>query len=124
MRRAIAIPIGIEKLSAAAPARTSTNKISSVAYATEDNASEEKTARADVRDSRSCRAWAVASGDPTNSFLTALLFTRAASGSSTLEAAAPGGQAFARPRGGARYRTGTESFGRSAPSVGAGSASG
>ena len=53
--------------------------LSSVAYATEESASDEKTARAEVRERRSCRACAVASGDPTNSFLTALIFTRAAS---------------------------------------------
>src|SRR4029434_8752842 len=62
--------------SAAVPARTRTSSTSSVAYATEDSASEEKTARADVFESRSCLACAVASGDPTNSFLTALIFTR------------------------------------------------
>jgi hypothetical protein len=50
-----------------------------VAYATEESASDEKTARAEVRERRSCRACAVASGDPTNSFLTAVIFSRAAS---------------------------------------------
>ena len=45
-----------------------------MAYATEESASDEKTASADVFESRSCRACAVASGDPTNSFFTALIF--------------------------------------------------
>src|SRR5260370_19565063 len=51
------------------------SRISSVAYATEESASEEKTASADVFESRSWRACAVARGLPTRSFLRALRFT-------------------------------------------------
>ena len=45
--------IGLERESAAVPARTRTRRISSVAYATDDSASEDSTARPVSRDNRS-----------------------------------------------------------------------
>src|SRR5215472_9422697 len=74
MRPAMANPIGIEKCNAVVPARTRMRRISSVAYATEDSASDEKTARAAVLESRSWRACAVARGLPTSTFLRGLSF--------------------------------------------------
>ena len=73
----MATPIGIEYWKATVPARTRMSRISSVAYATEESASEEKTASAEVLVSRSWRACAVARGLPTRSFLRALRFTGA-----------------------------------------------
>src|SRR2546430_2407805 len=69
IRAAIPIPIGSEKLSAAEPARTRTNRISSVAYATEERGSEANTASAVALPRRSCRCCAVGSGVPTKSRL-------------------------------------------------------
>src|SRR5215471_16998344 len=66
--------IGSVRWRAAVPASTSTSKISSVAYATEDRASEEKTASAIVLVSRSCRAWASDIGAPTSHRFTRLVF--------------------------------------------------
>ena len=54
--------IGVETFSAAGPAMTSTRRISSEAYATEERLSEAKMARPVTLDSRSCRACAVESG--------------------------------------------------------------
>ena len=65
----IANAIGMEKLMAAAPARTRMSSTSSVAYATDDIASEEKTASATVLRSRSCRACASGMGRPTRTRL-------------------------------------------------------
>ena len=62
---AIASAIGTVRWAAAVPARTRIRRISSVAYATDDIASEEKTASATVLESRSCRAWASGMGAPT-----------------------------------------------------------
>ena len=45
--------IGVARASALAPASTSTRRISSVAYATDDSGSEDRTARPVMRDSRS-----------------------------------------------------------------------
>src|SRR5436190_5196500 len=69
IRAAIPIPIGSEELSAAEPARTRTNRISSVAYATEESGSEANTASAVALPRRSCRCCAVGSGVPTKSRL-------------------------------------------------------
>src|SRR5262245_27363123 len=57
--------IGTVRCVAAAPASTRTRRISSVAYATEESASDEKTARATRLVSRSCRACARGIGGPT-----------------------------------------------------------
>ena len=54
----MAMPMGTESVRAAAPARIRTRRVSSVAYATEESASEEKTARPVALPSRSCLAWA------------------------------------------------------------------
>ena len=62
--RPMAPATGIVKLSAPAPASTRMRRISSVAYAEEDKASEEKTASAFVLESRSWIRSAVASGLP------------------------------------------------------------
>ena len=61
----MATAIPLDHVRAVAPARTKTRRISSVAYATDDRASEEKTARATGFERRSCGAWAVAFGSPT-----------------------------------------------------------
>jgi hypothetical protein len=50
---AISRPIGVEKDSAARPPTMSTRRISSVAYATDDRASDDNTARPVTRESRS-----------------------------------------------------------------------
>ncbi len=55
----------MEKLTAATPAVTKASKISSVAYAVDDMASEEKTGRAYFLGRRSCISSAVAIGLPT-----------------------------------------------------------
>src|SRR5215475_8565010 len=57
--------IGMARWKAAVPAATSTSKISSVAYATDDSASEEKIANAFVFVRRCCTCSAVRSGLPT-----------------------------------------------------------
>src|SRR6267143_4950660 len=62
--RTITPEIGMEYPSAAAPARLRTSRISSVAYATDDNASEENTASAIGMPSRSPRYRSVSSGVP------------------------------------------------------------
>src|SRR5712691_9464152 len=72
---AIATPMGMEYTRAAVPASTSMSRISSVAYPTEDSAYDEQTASAEDLESRSCRAWAVARGEPTKSFLRVPMFT-------------------------------------------------
>src|SRR5262249_46659504 len=74
MSTAMATPMGIEKCRAVVPARTRMSRISSVAYATEESASEEKTASADVFESRSWRARALGGGVPPQGFLRALRF--------------------------------------------------
>jgi hypothetical protein len=51
---AMTIPMGSMKLSAAAPPRANTSIISSVAYATEDSGSEEKTGSARTLGRRVC----------------------------------------------------------------------
>ena len=61
------MPIGSEYDSAAVPASTTTSRISSVAYAVDDSASEAKTASAVGLERRSCRDCAVGRGVPTNS---------------------------------------------------------
>jgi hypothetical protein len=61
----MASAIGSERESAAAPARTSTSKISSVAYAVDESASDEKTARAYLLGSFSSYRRSVRSGSPT-----------------------------------------------------------
>src|SRR5215467_7239118 len=66
--------MGSVRWRAAVPASTSTSRISSVAYATEDMASEEKTASATVLVRRSCRAWASDIGAPTSQRFTRLVF--------------------------------------------------
>src|SRR5262249_3664755 len=65
-RPAIANEIGSVRWMAAVPASTRMSRISSVAYATEDSASDEKTARRTVLESRSCRGWAGDEGRPTS----------------------------------------------------------
>ncbi len=55
---------GNDRVKAADPARMSASSISSVAYAVEEMASEEKTGRAYFLGSRSCISWSVASGRP------------------------------------------------------------
>src|SRR5215472_8697539 len=65
---------------AAMPASTSTRSISSVAYATEESASEEKTASATRFESRSWRAWASGIGRPTTQRFSRLAFMAAGSG--------------------------------------------
>ena len=65
---ATAMPMDLPRFfpgSIAVPASRRTSMISSVAYATDDIASEENTARATVFESRSCRAWARGMGAPT-----------------------------------------------------------
>src|SRR6478735_5195505 len=57
---------GMDHASAAVPARISTKRISSVAYATEEIELDEKMARASRLESRSCAAWAVLMGSPTS----------------------------------------------------------
>ncbi len=61
----MAMAMGSERPSAADPARIRTSRISSVAYATEDRASEAKTARALTLESRSWISSAVGRGGPT-----------------------------------------------------------
>ena len=60
----MATAIGNARLSAAAPASMRIRRISSVAYATEDSASDAKIARPVRGPSRSCAACAVAMGVP------------------------------------------------------------
>jgi len=72
----MAMPMGTVKARAAVPAVTRMRRISSVAYATEERASDANTASAVGLERRSCRAWAVGSGRPTNTFLSVLMFTR------------------------------------------------
>ena len=62
--------MGLAMLSAAVPATTSTRTISSVAYATDDSASEERTARPVTFDSRSWWARCDGIGFPTTKRLT------------------------------------------------------
>ncbi len=57
---------GIDQATAAVPARINTRRISSVPYATDEMAFDEKMARAIVFESRSCLAWAVFRGSPTS----------------------------------------------------------
>src|SRR5262245_4964174 len=71
---AIAREIGSVRWRAAVPASTSTSRISSVAYATEDRASDEKTASAIVLVRRSCRAWASDIGAPTSHRFSRVVF--------------------------------------------------
>lgn len=47
-------PMGVTRLRAATPPTSNTRRISSVAYATEDSASDESTASPVTRDRRSC----------------------------------------------------------------------
>src|SRR5437763_5074072 len=61
--------IGLAKPSAADPASTSTRRISSVAYATDESASEERTARPVTRERRSCWARCDGIGFPTTNRL-------------------------------------------------------
>src|SRR6267142_4185826 len=61
----MATDTGTSRCAAAAPACTSTRRISSVAYATEDSASDENTASATVLDRRSWCACARDIGLPT-----------------------------------------------------------
>lgn len=63
---------GIDQATAAVPARMSTSKISSVPYATDEIAFDEKIARAIVLESRSCLAWAVLRGSPTSQRFTSM----------------------------------------------------
>ena len=56
--------MGMATCVAAAPASTSTSRISSVAYAVDEMASDEKTASATFFESRSCCSSAVAMGRP------------------------------------------------------------
>src|SRR3989475_12570274 len=76
----MATATGTARWAAAMPARMSTRRISSVAYATEESASEEKTARATRFESRSWRAWAKGIGRPTTQRFSRLAFMAAASG--------------------------------------------
>src|SRR6266516_2769898 len=76
----MATATGTARWAAAMPARMSTRRISSVAYATEESASEEKTARATRFESRSWRAWARGIGRPTTQRFSRLAFMAAASG--------------------------------------------
>ena len=64
-QRAIASAIAIECVSAPVPAATSTSRISSVAYALDDSASDENTASAFVLGSRCSSASSDEIGDPT-----------------------------------------------------------
>ena len=66
--QAIDREIGTESASAAVPARIRTRKISSVAYATEDSASDEKTARPLTLVKRSCDSRAVGIGLPSRNW--------------------------------------------------------
>src|SRR5262245_4184582 len=69
-KTATTIAIGTSLLSPSArldPPTATTNRISSVAYAVDDNASDENTARAMVFGSRCSSIWVVASGRPTTS---------------------------------------------------------
>src|SRR5581483_12065040 len=61
----MAMATGMVRDRAPAPASTRMRKISSVAYAEDDNASDEKTASAFVLERRSWASWALASGRPT-----------------------------------------------------------
>ncbi len=66
MSAAIPNAIGTEAGRAAVPARMRMSRISSVAYATEESASDAKTARPVTRVSRSCLASVVGMGVPTS----------------------------------------------------------
>src|SRR6476660_6013258 len=57
---------GMDHASAAVPARISTKRISSDAYATEEIELEDKTARARRLESRSCATWAISMGPRTS----------------------------------------------------------
>src|SRR5215813_11490743 len=61
--------IGLVRCAPTDPASTRTSRISSVAYATDERASEENTASATVFDSRSWCAWARDIGAPTRTRL-------------------------------------------------------
>src|SRR3990170_4798912 len=73
-RPAMAKAMGLVRWAAAAPASTRISRISSVEYATEDSASEEKTARATDLERRSCRACASGIGAPTSRRFSRLVF--------------------------------------------------
>src|SRR5262245_14290119 len=91
---AIAREIGSVRWRAAVPASTSTSRISSVAYATEDMASEEKTASATVLVRRSCRAWASDIGAPTSQRFSRLAFML---GRGRRRSSTPGGDSAGSP---------------------------
>jgi hypothetical protein len=67
---AMATEIGRASPVAAAPANTSTSRISSVAYAVEEIGSEENTASATRLEMRSCSSWLVRSAGPSSTRLT------------------------------------------------------
>src|SRR5262249_52493361 len=70
MRTAMPTEIGIPTWSAPVPARARMRRISSVAYALDERASEAKTARPVARPRRSWTSWAVGIGWPSSARLT------------------------------------------------------